>query len=306
MEYLIYKLEFTTGVHFGTGTLSKSRISFPADTLFSALFSEAVQMGNNCMEKLYSLVSEKKLLFSDSLPYIGDRFYIPKPFCHIEQKAADIDTGKVFKKILYIEDKDTESFMAGEYNTGSALDLGSFGRHEVRDMVSVRGEEEPLPYRINIYHYSKGCGLYIILAYDRRESREFFEELLSAVSLIGIGGKRASGLGRFSFRSVKLPDGWAVRLNSEYKDYMLLSGGLPMDDELETVLKGASYKLSLRSGFVQSEFYAEGQLRKRDAYMLDCGSVVGIRFNGRILDVGANGKHPVYRYAMPMFWGLRK
>ena len=38
MEYGIYKLDFQTGVHFGTGMLNESAMTFYADQLFSALY----------------------------------------------------------------------------------------------------------------------------------------------------------------------------------------------------------------------------------------------------------------------------
>ena len=45
MEYAIYKLDFSTGVHFGTGTLNQTEYTLAADQLFSALYIEAVKMG---------------------------------------------------------------------------------------------------------------------------------------------------------------------------------------------------------------------------------------------------------------------
>lgn len=44
MEYSIYKLDFQTGVHFGTGMLNESAYTFQADQLFSAMFIEALKM----------------------------------------------------------------------------------------------------------------------------------------------------------------------------------------------------------------------------------------------------------------------
>ena len=38
MEYTIYKLEFQTGVHFGTGALDDGAYIFHADQLFSAMY----------------------------------------------------------------------------------------------------------------------------------------------------------------------------------------------------------------------------------------------------------------------------
>ena len=45
MEYEIYKMNFLTGVHFGDGMLNQSGYTFCADTLFSALYIEALKLG---------------------------------------------------------------------------------------------------------------------------------------------------------------------------------------------------------------------------------------------------------------------
>ena len=44
MNYKIYKMIFTQGVHFGAHSLEKSEITFQADTLFSALCIEALKI----------------------------------------------------------------------------------------------------------------------------------------------------------------------------------------------------------------------------------------------------------------------
>ena len=43
MEYMIYKLHFTTAVHFGQGTLADTGHRLMADTIFSALCHEAAK-----------------------------------------------------------------------------------------------------------------------------------------------------------------------------------------------------------------------------------------------------------------------
>ena len=45
MKYYMFRLSFPYGVHFGDGNLDSSNMTFHADTLFSALFIEAVKSG---------------------------------------------------------------------------------------------------------------------------------------------------------------------------------------------------------------------------------------------------------------------
>lgn len=85
---------------------------------------------------------------------------------------------------------------------------------------------------------------------------------------------------------------------------MLLSVALPADDELENALENASYLLEKRSGFVASSDYAEEWRKKRDLYVFTAGSCFVNCFAGDIYDVSEGGKHPVYRYAKPIFMGV--
>ena len=64
MKYSIYKLEFQTGVHLGTGMLNESEYTFRADQLFSALYIEALKL--ECEKQFYDCVKRGKLLFSDA------------------------------------------------------------------------------------------------------------------------------------------------------------------------------------------------------------------------------------------------
>ena len=74
MNYKIYKMIFTQGVHFGEHSLEKSEITFQADTLFSALCIEALKIDK--LEVLIKSVKEDHLVFSDAFPYMDQEFFI--------------------------------------------------------------------------------------------------------------------------------------------------------------------------------------------------------------------------------------
>ena len=82
MNYTLYCLEFINGVHFGRGNLDSSEITFHADTLFSALFQEALKMKKQ--DRFLKQVSDGKIIFSDAFPYIGKNYYIPKPMIAVQ------------------------------------------------------------------------------------------------------------------------------------------------------------------------------------------------------------------------------
>ena len=101
MNYTLYCLEFINGVHFGRGNLDSSEITFHADTLFSALFQEALKMKKQ--DRFLKQVSDGKIIFSDAFPYIGKNYYIPKPMIAVqtedESKQGDSRQKKKFKNL---------------------------------------------------------------------------------------------------------------------------------------------------------------------------------------------------------------
>lgn len=98
MEYGIYKLDFQTGVHFGTGMLNESAMTFYADQLFSALYIEALKQG--CADDFMNSVKTGQLLFSDAFPFIGQQYFVPKPMLYVENKREE-QGDSIKKKKLY-------------------------------------------------------------------------------------------------------------------------------------------------------------------------------------------------------------
>ena len=85
------------------------------------------------------------------------------------------------------------------------------------------------------------------------------------------------------------------------KKYILLSNGLPEEEELEDVMESASYSLLKRSSFVDSPDYAEQQMRKRDLYVFGAGSCFCKTFRGMLVQERNGGTHPIYRYERALF-----
>ena len=234
MNYTLYQLEFQNGVRFGSGNLDSTEITFHADTFFSALFQEALKFGK---EKEFLLRIEKgKLLFSDAFPYMGKCFYIPKPVIHIEPKA-DQEQGnsrkkKLFKNLKYIPQENLEIFFKGDFEEKHMGSLKELGSYAMKTAVAVRGKEEPEPYRVSTFCFKDGNGLYLILAYEGKEDKEFFKELLESLSYTGIGGKRSAGFGRFEAVEGKMPESLRKKLTDIGKMNILLSTALPQKQQL--------------------------------------------------------------------------
>lgn len=304
MNFKVYKLKFQTAVHFGKNTLEDCEYTFCADTLFSALCVEACKMDNDVFKELLDYTMSGELCFSDSFPYMEDTYFLPKPMKRIER---EIDTGnsiikKAYKKLKYIPVQNMDEYLKGDFDVMKAPDFDMLGTSRLKVSASIRGEEETKPYRVGTYSFNEGNGLYIIMGYANDDAKMLFEELMDSLSYSGIGGKRTSGLGRYEFLLGKIPEELEKRLKSEGNEYMLLSGALPKEDELDNALEGAEFILSKRSGFIYSDNFSKEQMRKRDLYVFKSGSCVKNRFAGDVYNVSNNkGTHAVYRYAKPLF-----
>lgn len=302
MQYSIYKLEFQTGVHFGTGMLNESAYTFQADQLFSALYIEALKM--NCEKELFDCVKNGKLLFSDAFPYFGQQYMIPKPMLYVEPKVKGIsEQKKKYKKIQFIPVEQLEDFLDGTMDLDGEIFKG-YGTYMQQSMVNVRNNEETLPYRVGTFYFSENCGLYIIVAYESESEKTLAENLLEGLSYTGIGGKKSVGLGKFNLLRGKMSKCMQEHLERDSNKKILLSVALPRDEELECALNGASYQLSKRSGFVASSDYADEWRKKKELFVFVSGSCFEQLFEGDVYDVSDGGSHPVYRYAKSLFMGV--
>lgn len=318
MEYKIFKFTFKSGVHIGDGSLDGTGINLRADTLFSALCIEALKSGGpDLLNSLVLSARSGEMLLSDAFPFIGDEYYLPKPVYGFlsERGKTDSQTKKAFKNLKYISIDTVDDYLNGEFDKNTAVyisdKLSKLGAQNIMARVAVRSPEgvgedangDPLPYHVGIYRFAANAGLYVI-AGGGRESFALLKKLLSHLANSGIGGKRSSGLGRFTVSEAALPDGIQERFEEPHPAYMTLSVSLPTDAEIQKTLEEASYTLLRRSGFVFSENYAETPLRKNDLFVLGSGCVVRHKYGGDIYDVSNKGAHPVYRYAKGLFYGV--
>lgn len=304
--YNIFRITFPGRVHFGDGTLDSGSNFFRADTLFSALCIEALKTGK--LEELVKMVDTADLLFSNAFPYSGLQYYLPKPLCQIERSESlnwsDSVEKKKYKALHYIRIDMLDDYLKGNMNFAKNGD-GKFGTFDLETKVTVRTERDALPYHVGTYSFKDDCGLYIIVKGKDDTVMNTFRALLTAVSFSGLGGKRSSGMGRFSYSIEAVPDELVKRLENLNGQQMLLCSALPKDNELDTAMANSSYTLCKRSGFVFSDTFSKELLKKQDLYVFDAGSCFNSRFDGDIVDVsGTQGSHPVLRYAKGFFMNL--
>ncbi|NLJ90555.1 MAG: type III-A CRISPR-associated RAMP protein Csm4 [Clostridiales bacterium] len=273
MKRSIIKMKFKTPIHIGNKNLSDSEFEIMADTIFSALCLES-----DNIPELVNKAKKGEFKISNAFPYIDEFYYIPKPMVYVEHKSEDY---KLFKKIKYIAYDTLDFYFKGSLIPKEELECFILGDSDIRTQVCVGSD----PFQVGTYTFKDNAGLYIIVEHKDDEIFKLFERLQYS----GIGGKRSSGLGRFTFEikdCFEFPEG---------NKKILLNTAMAKDSELDGVLDGANYLLQKRSGFIYQSRY-----KKRDFYSFKAGSVYENEFTGDIFDVG-NDEHPVYRYAIPMF-----
>ena len=298
------KLTFLAPVHFGDGRLSDSEYTCDAATLFSALFIEALKAG--CADELLAAAKSGDFSISDAFPYIGERLYVPKPMASVaERSVRAAETGdsrarKANKALKFIPADKLADFLDGSFDFVNELERFNNGVSFLRTKVNLTREtsDDAEPYHVGGYRFAPACGVYFLFdgAYDVRP-------LLEQLSYSGLGGKRSSGYGRFTF---EICEGFPLRLTEGSgvgKRTMLLSSALPRQDELtDALLEGAKYHLVRKGGFVQSANHAPTPRKKRSMWLFAPGSVFERCFEGDVFDVNAtSGAHPVYRYARAMW-----
>lgn len=301
MKYKIYRLKFPYGVHFGGNSLDESKMTFSADTLFSALYQESLAIGEDAAKKFYECVKKNGILFSDAFPFIDGTNYLPKPMIRITKSEQEGDSvvKKAYKSLKYIPMDKMDTYIKGDLDPQKESQrLKSLGVKTLKTSAAIHGYEEIMPYHIGVYYYNEGCGLYIIVGFESVHEEDLFYDLMDSLSYSGIGGKRRSGFGRFEIESIK-----DISLPEQGAYYMALSLSLPEENEMD-VLQDANYQVIKRGGFVGSEEYSDEYRKKKELFMITAGSCFRDMYNGNIYDVSNGGKHAVYRYGKPIFWAL--
>lgn len=311
MNYRLYRLTFSTSVHFGSGRLGSSDNRFLADRLFSALCSEAVKNdGYEELQFIYESAKHGKLLISDSMPFSGKTLFLPKPIVSVEHKSDEISSviKKEFKKLSYIPSDKFNDFFSGKLDAAEAnRTLSEIGEYSEKTSAAITDGKDAMPYNIGLFTFSENCGLYFIIGYEEDTVLSRFDAIIHSLGYSGIGGKISSGLGKFNAENYDVPDDILKLLNENDDEavYISLSVCMAREDELKKAVSGAEYAVIRRSGFVNSTTYSNTLRKRKDLFCFSSGSSFRNRFEGDVFDLSDGGNHPVYRYAKPLFMGVK-
>ena len=334
MRYKLYTLKFSTPVHFADadfgGDLDKSSITCSADTYFNALCFEASQRSVDLFKILIDKFTQNRLKISSLFPYYKNdtvddvQFYLPKP-CNIIDKMDELSSYSEQKQYHnQLKKADKEKFIRvsklkswlKSTTTTNILDIVNpiFAIKTTSNKVSCR-QEESLPYFVSSYQFSKNAGLYFIVGFEDDSDIDFIEPIIESLGYSGIGGKKSSGYGKYSFGE----DPWELdekfafyqddlilykMLNTKNARFMAITPIIPELSDIRFMALTGTYNLFKRSGYIYDK-NTHIKLRKNDVYMIAEGSLLLEKIQGILLKEEYDKiSYPIYRYGMGMFVGI--
>ena len=316
--YTLVKLKNMTPLHIGTGkeNYDFSALDLQSDTLSAALAAMKVQNGENGdLEEFLN-----SFTISSAFPFVGDRYFLPKPQGKMSVTISDGEeyaSRKKLKKIKYIE--------VGLWNDLVAGKEVSVKERQLQDkfLLSIKDDDFRMPYKAQVnqrvtipreegidadpfffewVYFHPDSGLYCLL--DTQESqRDDLIRLFKQLGEFGVGTDKNIGGGKFDveMRKLSLPE------IEDSDSQLLLSLFIPAQEEVELLnLHDSCYDLLQRGGYIAgSQEMDFRHLRKKSVYMFNVGSVFKTtgRINGHVVNHRPKWNeellHPVFRSGKP-------
>ncbi len=319
MEYTIFKLKNLSPLHIGTGkeNYDFSASDLQSDTISAALAAMRVAKGKDKeVDKFLS-----SFAISSAFPFVGDRFYLPKPQGRIDVSVNGQEEQlyrKRLKKIQFIDSSIWNKLMQGESiavddNQINNIFLdekningnnGYLYKSQVNERVTVSriDGQDAEPFFFDWKYFDSKAGLYCLVKASKEVTSEL-KELFEMLSEFGIGTDKNIGGGKFELevQTLKLSD------IKDANASILLSLYIPTEQEVSQLdLENSKYEITLRGGYMAGSNYDHFKhLRKKSVYMFKTGSLFNTTnsLNGKLVDLRPewNDKdmHPVFRSGIP-------
>lgn len=317
--YTLVKLKNMTPLHIGTGkeNYDFSALDLQSDTLSAALAAMKAQNGKSGdLEEFLN-----SFTISSAFPFVGDRYFLPKPQGNMSVTVSDGEeyvSKKKLKKIKYIEVDLWSDLVAGkevsvkERQLQDQFLLSSIRnedfkkpyKSQVNQRVTIPREEgiDADPFFFEWVYFHSDAGLYCLL--DTQDSqRDDLIRLFKQLGEFGIGTDKNIGGGKFDveIRGISLPEIDAP------DSQLLLSLFIPAKEDVELLnLHDSCYDLLQRSGYISgSQELNFRYLRKKSVYMFNVGSVFKTtsRLSGKVVNLRPRWDderlHPVFRSGKP-------
>lgn len=335
--YEITLLHFQSSVHFGNasegGGLTEVLPFCRADTFFSALCQEASMTDKKLLQQLINKAERGDIRISSLFPWhykAGEKgrqetfeLYLPRPILSVppscRKEAESLQEArngsgerKKRKKRAWIRASQMHMFMEDLHSGENHLEEEpEFG--QIREDIHFNGRTRQ-PYFSGSYYFSPDSGLYLIISLADESDSAGIMNIIQAVGLSGIGGRRSSGSGRFFADDPVILEGdpvygeddqvlLSLLKNTAASVQMTLCPLLPEQSEVRTAAEGTG-RLIRRGGFASSDVQ-RAPVKTGNIYMMDTGSCFADRLSGGIADVGGGSlPHPVLKYGKGLYIGI--
>ncbi len=337
---LAYKLIPQSAFHFGIHSLGNgyTREYCPSDTLYAALFIEALRAGYSFFTPSSgasdTTALDPPLLLSSCFPYVGTVPLLPRPRLWPPQPHL-AEWRSQFQQLAYVSPTIFQLMIDGAQTTLTTY-LHERGRLAMGGTVWIAHEDGTVPaepfwqitsptrliidrgnptsstFQVGQVSFAPECGLYLICQERHAAAAANLGELLERLGDSGLGGRRSYGLGQFRVAAATAPPLPHVPTPQRL---VLLSRYRPTRAELaEDILGiGASYELIQIGGWSQGTPNATVQ-RRSSLRMISEGSVVrtlasGALPIGSICDLRPNDNlarfpNPIWRYGLAFGVGI--
>lgn len=298
-DFKIYKLRFTTPVHFGDNRddYAISMKTLQSDALYAALMASLAKIGITIPDN-----GDLGFVISSLFPYYQtDKsnsdavYFLPKPLGTQLPKLSNLNNAKKIKKVEWIDIDYMQKIVNGETFfqndndidkiQGSFLSSKDIDKDFIESQVSPRvtitsriGDEDAKPFYMDRISFKGDSGLYFIAQGDC----ELLEKALNVLQYEGIGTDRNIGNGFFEVsRDI-------ISLKFRESDFVMnLSSFIPdSKEQLLSIIDDdkVAYDFIRRGGWITT--FPHNTLRKSFIYAFTPGSVMKYRTD-KLVELGS-------------------
>jgi len=282
----LYKLNFESYLHVGTG-FQEETIDLPgSDTLFLAIATMIAEIyGENELKEFCNT----NPILSSAFPFYKDTLFLPKPI-GLELLFTE-EIRKKMKRVRWVE---KELLEKGELREAEIYGkfLASERIQDVYDEIEIvrhtkdRIKELTTVFTVRAFKFSKKSGLYFLYKGDYN-----IYDVVKVLGEVGVGGGRSIGFGKFRVSEESFD--W----HSDGDYGLLISKCIPNKNEVQKLGK-ARYIIAERGGWTENS-------RKRKLRVLVEGSILPCDVKGRWVVEMVNNLE-IYRnylaFTLPIGW----
>ncbi|RMH04024.1 MAG: type III-A CRISPR-associated RAMP protein Csm4 [Nitrospirae bacterium] len=305
MSCYLFRLQFTSPVHFGAAGLSmeESEVRLRADAWTSAVIN-ALAMMDEADRAITALAQHPPaFLFSSLFPYGPNgqdqliRYAVPRP---VTSPPAEPDilreTGKDLKKLTWLTPEQAAQWLAEEPLSRTQLNNlidhaplkgQQWWRRELRPRVALdRTSQNSQIWLCGTITFQPGAGLYGLVQVREMSWLSTLNAALQLLGDMGIGGERTYGMGQFQFQGFEEPGTeWDRLLHGEMPRRLLLSVYHPALEERERLANDwEAWEWFESRGYITSGRQTTTLKRHRVRFFLE-GSVARGCPTGTLTDV---------------------